>query len=67
MLQWNALAVAFKSVMGDVKSEDISASFQIMGMGMVGIFLVMMLIFLVIVVLNRTTGKKKKNGQDRKE
>ena len=65
MLQWNALAVAFRSVMGDVKSEDIGASFQIMGKGMLGIFIVMMLIFLVIVVLNRTTEKKKKNGPDR--
>lgn len=67
MLQWNTLAVAFRSVMGDVKSEDIGISFQVMGKGMIGIFVVMLLIFLVVVLLNHATAKhtdaKKDDGR----
>jgi hypothetical protein len=58
MLNLNFL-VAFNSVMGQVKNEDLSKSFQLMGLGMLGIFIVMLLIFLVIVLLNRFTGTKK--------
>lgn len=58
MLNWNLLT-AFTSIVGDVKSVDIAKSFQLMGMGMLGIFIVMLLIFLVIVILNKTTGGKK--------
>jgi len=49
---------AFQSVMGEVKSSDIGASFNLMGRGMLGIFIVMLLIYLVIYILNRVTGKK---------
>lgn len=44
--------------MGEVKSSDIGASFNLMGRGMLGIFIVMLLIYLVIYILNRVTGKK---------
>lgn len=58
MLNWNLLT-AFTSIVGGVQKADISKSFQLMGLGMLGIFIVMLLIFLVIVVLNKTTGDKK--------
>ena len=57
MLHFNLLAVAFTSVVGNVKNEDISKSFELMGKGMLGIFIVMLLIYLVIAVLNKVTGK----------
>ncbi len=60
MLNWNLLT-AFTSVMGNVQNADISKSFELMGLGMLGIFIVMLLIFLVIVVLNKTTKNKKEN------
>ena len=60
MFNWNLL-VAFTSLVGDVQGADITKSFQLMGLGMLGIFIVMLLIFLVIVVLNKTTGNQKKN------
>jgi hypothetical protein len=49
---------AFQGVMGDVKSSDIGDSFNLMGRGMLGIFIVMLLIYLVIYILNRVTRKK---------
>lgn len=58
ILNWNYLT-AFTSVVGNVKSEDISRSLELMGKGMAGIFVVMLLIYLVIVLLNRFTGGKK--------
>lgn len=58
MLNWNLLT-AFTSVVGEVKSVDIEKSFELMGKGMLGIFLVMLLIFLVIFLLNRFTGSEK--------
>ena len=67
MLYFNYLTVAFRSVLGDVKSEDIGNSFQLMGKGMLGIFIVMLLIFLVIVVLNHATGKQTKSDKDHKD
>lgn len=53
------LLTAYHGMMGDVNGADIGRSFQLMGQGMLGIFVVMLLIFLTIVILNRTTGKKK--------
>ena len=35
-------------------------SLETMGMGMLGIFAVILVIYLCILILNRTTGKKKK-------
>ena len=57
MMNFNLLAVAFTSVVGDVQSADISKSLELMGKGMLGIFIVMLLIYLVIAVLNKVTGK----------
>jgi hypothetical protein len=57
MLNFNLLAVAFTSVVGDVQSADISKSLELMGKGMLGIFIVMLLIYLVIAILNKVTGK----------
>lgn len=67
MFQWNHLAAAFHSLLGEVKSEDISDSFLVMGKGMLGIFVVMLLIFLVIVILNRATKGKSKSDKNHKE
>ena len=53
MMNFFALATAFRSILGDVQSEDIWKSLELMG-----IFIVMVLIFLLIVVLNRFTKKK---------
>jgi hypothetical protein len=49
---------AFQSVVGGVSSSDIHSSLELMGKGMLGIFVVMLLIYLVIVVLNKATNKK---------
>ena len=57
MMNFFALATAFRSILGDVQSEDIWKSLEL-GKGMLGIFIVMVLIFLLIVVLNRFTKKK---------
>lgn len=45
--------------MGNVSGDDIGKSLKLMGMGMLGIFIVMLVIFLVIVVLNKATAEKK--------
>ena len=39
-------------------------SLPIMGMGMLGIFIVIFVVFLMIMVLNSVTGKKKEDGDD---
>ena len=40
-------------------------SLPIMGMGMLGIFIVIFVVFLMIMILNSVTGKKKEDGGDR--
>jgi hypothetical protein len=52
----------YQGPVGPVSGESISAALQLMGLGMLGIFVVMLLICLVVVVLNRVTGKKKNGG-----
>ncbi len=52
------LTVLFRSVLGDVQSEDLWSSLELMGKGMIGIFVVMLLIALVILILNKTTKNK---------
>nr|WP_319489137.1 OadG-related small transporter subunit [uncultured Caproiciproducens sp.] len=64
MMRWNVLAIAFKSLMGDVSSSDLGKSFSLMGKGMLGIFIVMLLIYAVIVILNKSTGKKDDTDQN---
>ena len=39
-------------------------SLPIMGMGMLGIFIVIFVVFLMIMILNGVTGKKKEDGGD---
>lgn len=55
------LAKAFDSALGPVQTEDIMRSLELMGKGMLGIFIVMVLIFLLIFCLNRFTGNKKED------
>ena len=55
------LLTAFTSVLGEVKSEELFRSLELMGKGMLGILVVMVLIFLVIKGLNTVTGSKKKD------
>ncbi len=52
------LSVMFTSLLGEVQNEDVMRSLELMGKGMLGIFIVMVLIFLVIVILNKATKKK---------
>ena len=56
MLQF--FLTAYQGPVGPVSGENIGRSFELMGKGMAGIFVVMLLIFLVIVILNRATKKK---------
>jgi hypothetical protein len=60
MMHLNLLA-AFTSLLGEVQGADINRSFELMGKGMLGIFIVMLLIYAVIVVLGRSTGKNKED------
>ena len=48
----------FQSLLGEVQSEDFFRSLELMGKGMLGIFIVMVLIFVLIVILNKTTKSK---------
>ena len=59
MWNLNLLTVAFTSLLGSVSNEDIGKSLRLMGLGMLGIFIVMVVIFLVIVILNKATTPKK--------
>ena len=53
------LLTAFTSVLGEVKSEELVRSLELMGKGMLGILVVMLLIFVVIVLLNKIKPRKK--------
>ena len=67
MFGWNSLhllSVLYETVLGEVSSESIMKSLELMWKGMLGIFIVIVLIYLVIVILNKATGKKKdKKGE----
>ena len=60
-MMMNFLAKAFDSALGPVQTEDIMKSLELMGKGMLGIFIVMVLIFILIFCLNRFTGNKKED------
>lgn len=55
-----ALSIAFQSLLGPVSSENIDHSLELMGKGMLGIFIVMVLIYALIVGLDKVTGGKAK-------
>lgn len=57
-MNYTTLAVMFQSLLGEVQSEDFFRSLELMGKGMLGIFIVMVLIFVLIVILNKTTKSK---------
>ena len=61
LMMMNMLAKAFDSAVGPVQTEDIMKSLELMGKGMLGIFIVMVLIFVLIFCLNRFTGNKKED------
>ncbi len=61
LMMMNMLAKAFDSALGPVQTEDIMKSLELMGKGMLGIFIVMVLIFVLIFCLNRFTGNKKED------
>ena len=56
----------YRGPVGPVSSGSIDSALQLMGLGMLGIFVVMLLICAVVVVLNRVTGKKKGSGERKK-
>lgn len=60
-MMMNFLAKTFDSALGPVQTEDIMKSLELMGKGMLGIFIVMVLIFILIFCLNRFTGNKKED------
>ncbi len=60
-MMMNLLAKAFDSALGPVQTEDIMKSLELMGKGMLGIFVVMVLIFVLIFCLNHFTGNKKED------
>jgi Na+-transporting methylmalonyl-CoA/oxaloacetate decarboxylase gamma subunit len=49
----------YQGPVGPVSGAAVNAALQLMGLGMLGIFLVMLLLCLVVVILNRVTGKNK--------
>ncbi len=57
-MNYMTLAVMFQSLLGDVESQDFYRSLELMGKGMLGIFIVMVLIFVLIAVLNKVTKNK---------
>lgn len=57
-MNYTTLAVMFQSLLGGVESQDFYRSLELMGKGMLGIFIVMVLIFVLIVVLNKVTKNK---------
>ena len=52
-MMMNLLAKAFDSALGPVQTEDIMKSLELMGKGMLGIFVVILLIIGVVSVLTR--------------
>ena len=58
MMNFFALATAFRSILGDVQSEDIWKSLELMGKGMLGIFIVTGVIIAVVSLLNKLTESK---------
>ena len=56
----------YRGPVGPVTGGGIDAALRLMGLDMLGIFVVMLLICLVVVVLNRVTGKKKGGGKTEK-
>ena len=57
-MNYEFLLSAYQGPVGPVEGADIERSLELMGKGMVGIFVVMMLIFLVIMALNRLAKDK---------
>ena len=55
------LTKAFDSILGPVQMNAIWKSLELMGKGIMGIFIVMVLIFILIFCLNRFTGNKKED------
>ena len=58
MLQLQLLAALYSTPRGEVTQDSVMKSLKLMGMGMLGIFVVMVLIFLVIAILDKTTRGK---------
>ena len=57
--QWMyLLSVWYKTILGEVTDENVYKALQLMGKGMLGIFVVIVIIYLVIVLLNKITADK---------
>jgi len=52
------LSVLYETILGEVTAESVYKALELMGKGMLGIFVVIVIIYIVIVVLNKATGKK---------
>lgn len=55
--------LSYQGPAGPVTDGNISAALQLMGLGMLGIFAVMLLILLVVSIMNRVTGKHGPSGR----
>ena len=62
-MDYGFLLTAYQGLVGPVESVSISRSLELLGKGMVGIFVVMLLIYLIIVVLNKATSNKTNNKE----
>ena len=62
-MDYGFLLTAYQGLVGPVESVSISQSLELLGKGMVGIFVVMLLIYLIIVVLNKATSNKTNNKE----
>ncbi|MBC8533760.1 hypothetical protein IAG03_07030 [Clostridiales bacterium NSJ-40] len=51
------LSVWYQTVLGEVTDENVYKALELMGKGMLGIFVVIVIIYLAIVILNKVTAK----------
>ena len=54
----NLLAKAFDSALGPVQTEDIMKSLELMGKGMLGIFVVIVVIAVLVYLLTKISSRK---------
>lgn len=53
----------YRGILGSVSKADVGSSLELMGKGMLGVFVVMLLIYLVIIILNKIGRSKDKKDK----
>ena len=51
------LSVWYQTVLGEVTDENVYKALELMGKGMLGIFVVIVIIYFALVILNKVTAK----------